>query len=112
MEGSAGSDIVIENNLIENGTAPAIFIGGYLNKSDIPLPADSRANIKIIGNKVRQNTAPAIVVHGCTGLAIENNDLQLFGNGGKSATELKNVENLTETGNTINISEAKSAPSR
>jgi len=108
MEGSTGSDILIENNVIENGAAPGIFFGGYLNEPKVALPADSRSGIKIIGNTIRQNTAPSIVVHGCTGLTIENNNLQLFGDGSTPAIELKNVEDRTEIGNTISLSNGKS----
>ena len=108
MEGSTGSDILIENNVIENGAAPGIFFGGYLNEPKVALPADSRSGIKIIGNTIRQNTAPSIVVHGCTGLRIENNNLQLFGDGSTPAIELKNVEDRTEIGNTTSLSNGKS----
>ena len=111
MEGSAGSDLLIENNVIEHGTAPAVFFGGYLNKPDTPLPADSRTGIRITGNTIRNNTAPAFVIQGCTGLTIETNELQLLGDGSTPAMELENVEDLTEAGNTITFSGTKRSPS-
>jgi hypothetical protein len=109
MEGSAGSDILMENNVIENGTAPAIFIGGYLNEPDTPLPADSRSNIRIIGNSIRRNTAPAIVVQGCTALTVRDNRFQLSGEGSTPAMEFENVENLSESGNTIDFRDGSSS---
>jgi hypothetical protein len=110
MEGSVGSDILIENNVIEDGEAPAIFFGGNLNEPNVLLPADSRSAIKITGNKIRNNTTPAIVVHGCTDLTIKDNRLQLNGDGSVPAMDLQNVENLTEHGNKIIFSDEQITP--
>ena len=109
MEGSAGSDIRIENNTIENGAAPAIFLGGYLNKPGTPLPPESRSGIRIIGNTIRNNSAPGIVVHGCTDLTIKNNHLQLTGDSNISAMDLRKVKELTELDNQISFSKRASA---
>ena len=106
MEGSAGSDIRVENNVINNRTGPAIFIGGYLNNPETPLPADSRSDIKIIGNTIRHNTAPAIVVQGCTELTIKDNRLELVGDESAKAFDLRNVKGLNEQDNRTTFSGA------
>lgn len=40
-----------------------------------------------------------LVVHGCTGLTIMDNNLQLTGDGSTPAMDLQNVEDLTERQN-------------
>jgi len=110
MEGSTGSDILMENNVIENGTAPAIFVGGYLNAPDTPLPAGSCSDIRIVGNTIRRNTAPAIAIHGATGVTINDNILQLTGDESVPAMDLRNVEKLTKLRNKIAFADEQSAP--
>lgn len=45
--------------------------------------------------------APAIVVHGCTGLTIKDNNLQLTGDESTPAMDIRNVEDLTERQNKV-----------
>jgi hypothetical protein len=46
-----------------------------------------------------------LVVHGCTGLAIKDNNLQLTGDGSTPAMDLLNVEDLTERQNKVTWSD-------
>lgn len=68
--------------------------------------------VGLAGSGVAQNPttnpnvpAPAIVVHGCTGLTIKDNNLQLTGDGSTPAMNLRNVEDLTERQNKVTWSD-------
>jgi hypothetical protein len=65
------------------------------------MPADAHANITIRNNTIAASVAPGIEVTGCTGLLIESNVIDVVKSGDKKAIVLKNVEGLTESGNTI-----------
>ena len=99
MEGSIGSDIQITGNTIRNSQVPAVWIGGMAGKRDNLLPADSRSEIRILDNVIQDIPTPAIIVHGCTDLAVEGNSLSLRAAEDSEAIELRNVKKVSESDN-------------